>query len=385
MADNLTLQTTVATAPSGSVIATDDVSSVHFQKVKIDVGADGVSAPLGNSNPIPVSDAGSTLSVDDGAGSLTVDNAALSVTGGGVEASALRVTLANDSTGVLSVDDNGGSLTVDGTVAISGTVTVGSHAVTNAGTFAVQESGAALTALQLLDNVVLAEDAAHASGDSGVMALAVRRDANTTLADTTGDYAPLQVDASGSLKVAIISGAGSGGSSATDDAAFTAASGSGNPIMGFVTADSVDSGDVGVVAMTAARALHVAVQGTVAVTDNNSTLSVDDGAGSITVDNAGTFAVQSTRVGASSSAVTSVAGSATNVTLKASNANRRGLVIYNDSTATLYVKYGATATSADYTYQLQAGESLREELYTGQVDGIWASATGAAKVTELTV
>jgi len=35
------------------------------------------------------------------------------VVGGGVEATALRVTLANDSTGVLSVDDNGGSLTID--------------------------------------------------------------------------------------------------------------------------------------------------------------------------------------------------------------------------------------------------------------------------------
>ncbi len=36
--------------------------------------------------------------------------------GGGVEANALRVTIASDSTGVVSVDDNGGSLTVDGTV-----------------------------------------------------------------------------------------------------------------------------------------------------------------------------------------------------------------------------------------------------------------------------
>lgn len=36
--------------------------------------------------------------------------------GGGVEAGALRVTVASDSTGVLSVDDNGGALTVDGTV-----------------------------------------------------------------------------------------------------------------------------------------------------------------------------------------------------------------------------------------------------------------------------
>jgi len=46
MADNLTTQsTTPATVASGSVIATDDVSSVHFQKVKLDVGGDGVSVP----------------------------------------------------------------------------------------------------------------------------------------------------------------------------------------------------------------------------------------------------------------------------------------------------------------------------------------------------
>lgn len=87
---------------------------------------------------------------------------------------------------------------------------------------------------------------------------------------------------------------------------------------------------------------------------------------------------------AAAAAVTSVNGSASSVTLKASNAARRGLIIVNDSSATLYVKYGATATSIDYTYQLQAGDVLREELYTGIVDGIWASATGAAKVTELT-
>lgn len=37
-------------------------------------------------------------------------------------------------------------------IPITGTVTVGSHAVTNAGTFVVQENGAALTSLQLLDD-----------------------------------------------------------------------------------------------------------------------------------------------------------------------------------------------------------------------------------------
>ena len=38
------------------------------------------------------------------------------VVGGGAEATALHVTIANDSTGVVSVDDGGGALTVDGTV-----------------------------------------------------------------------------------------------------------------------------------------------------------------------------------------------------------------------------------------------------------------------------
>jgi len=66
--------------------------------------------------PLLVNASGNAVPVTDNSGSLTVDNAALTVVGGGLEATALRVTLANDSTGVVSVDDNGGALTVDGTV-----------------------------------------------------------------------------------------------------------------------------------------------------------------------------------------------------------------------------------------------------------------------------
>lgn len=43
------------------------------------------------------------------------------------------------------------------------------------------------------------EDAAHSSGDVGVMSLAVRNDVLATLADTDGDYAPFQVNADGGL------------------------------------------------------------------------------------------------------------------------------------------------------------------------------------------
>lgn len=45
------------------------------------------------------------------------------------------------------------------------------------------------------------EDAAHASGDYGIMSLSVRKDAAAALAGADGDYAPLEVDANGRLWV----------------------------------------------------------------------------------------------------------------------------------------------------------------------------------------
>lgn len=45
-----------------------------------------------------------------------------------------------------------------------------------------------------------AEDAAHASGDTGVMALAVRKDTAAASSGTTGDYEPLSTDDTGNLR-----------------------------------------------------------------------------------------------------------------------------------------------------------------------------------------
>lgn len=50
-------------------------------------------------------------------------------------------------------------------------------------------------------NLGKAEDAGHTSGDAGVLALAVRRDTAAVGAGTDGDYATLNVDASGRLHV----------------------------------------------------------------------------------------------------------------------------------------------------------------------------------------
>jgi hypothetical protein len=144
-------------------------------------------------------------------------------------------TITDGDTGPLRLTANGAAH-----VSVQNTVTVASHAVTNAGTFAVQAvctnagtfatqsvctnagtfavqvDGNALTALQLIDNIVHVDDAAYTLGThSGVM------------------------------------------------------------MMGFAGTQSVDANDAAALACTTAGALHVA-----------------DAGGSLTVDNGGTFVVQ---------------------------------------------------------------------------------------------
>lgn len=87
----------------------------------------------------------------------------------------------------------------------------------------------------------------------------------------------------------------------------------------------------------------------------------------------------------SSASLSSVASSASNVTLfsAADPSNAEGRTIFNDSTAVLYVKFGATASTSSYTVQIPAGGYFEFPLpvYCGQVDGIWASANGNARLT----
>src|SRR5512134_4205773 len=102
-------------------VASDDDGTAHHQYVKLEWGPDNTRTKVDTgASAVPIQDGGNSITVDgtvavtqpvavtDNAGSLTVDNATISVVGGGVEATAQRVTIASDSTGVLSVDDNGG-------------------------------------------------------------------------------------------------------------------------------------------------------------------------------------------------------------------------------------------------------------------------------------
>lgn len=97
----------------------------------------------------------------------------------------------------------------------------------------------------------------------------------------------------------------------------------------------------------------------------------------------GTFTTKELR--SSTGAQTIVASSASDVTILASNANRLGATIFNDGTAVLYLLL-ANATSSATVYTAQIGGNGYYEVpfnYTGIIKGIWASATGNARVTEL--
>lgn len=83
--------------------------------------------------------------------------------------------------------------------------------------------------------------------------------------------------------------------------------------------------------------------------------------------------------------LTNVASNATNITLLAANVNRLGVTIFNDSTKILFVKFGSIASATSFTVRLVSLAYFEVPFnYTGIIDGIWATANGFARITELT-
>lgn len=78
---------------------------------------------------------------------------------------------------------------------------VGAYLRSSDGTLITHSTDGAKERLDVSSGIEYAEDSAHVSGDKGSFALAVRQDADASMVSADGDYAPLQVDANGKLKV----------------------------------------------------------------------------------------------------------------------------------------------------------------------------------------
>jgi hypothetical protein len=182
MADNVTIPTT-GTGTATPVIATDDVASVHYQKIKIALGADGAVDTLLDSGQQAAADSvpvvlasddpavASLVIIDDwdegdrAKVNLIPGQAGITAGAGAVAANTPRVTLASDDPGVAYLSN------------ISGNASI-------------------------LGGLARGEDTAHSSGAVGIQMLAVRRDTPTSGTSADGDYATINVDASGRLYVA---------------------------------------------------------------------------------------------------------------------------------------------------------------------------------------
>lgn len=309
MADNVTLNS----GTGGAVVATDDDGVAHHQYVKLEFGADNTQTKVDGSNPLPVTVTDSATrdlgKVDIAMGQAAHDAAAAAldpVLVGGYASAAAPTDVSADGDAVRAWRLRNGAAATAITAAgalIGGDASNGldvdvtrSALPTGASTLAEQQTqttalGAIQTAVQLIDDTVatLGTGTYSEATTKGLVVGAVRRDADTTLVDTTNEIGPLQMDTNGRLKVEAFSGetlpvslasvpshavtnAGTfavqvDGSALTalqkiddpvlvDDAAFTPGTSSVS-MAGFqadeTATDSVDEGDAGAARMTLDR------------------------------------------------------------------------------------------------------------------------------------
>ncbi len=100
------------------------------------------------------------------------------------------------------------------------------------------------------------------------------------------------------------------------------------------------------------------------------------------------FAVVNTTVTSGANAtIYSVSGATGSTVLLASNANRKALSVFNDSSAILYLKIGSGASINAFTTKLYTDDYYENPAGVRPLDvvtGVWDSVTGSAKITEFT-
>lgn len=177
-----------ATQPVSGTVTAAQATAANLNATVVGTGTFAVQAA--QSGTWNITNISGTVSLPTGASTLSEQQSQTTLLGnidtdtGFIANSAQNIeTYTNQSLAELSAIN--GNITACDTGNIAGTVTIGTSVTPGTGA----------------THLGKAEDAAHASGDVGVMALAVRQDTASQLADTDGDYSPLITDASGRLHV----------------------------------------------------------------------------------------------------------------------------------------------------------------------------------------
>jgi hypothetical protein len=137
--------------------------------------------------------------------------------------------------------------------------------------------------------------------------------------------------------------------------------------------------------ITITNGSSVVTNGTLAqITSASSVLTAGTLTNGTVTANAGTGTFVISDKGATGEGTITSFTSASSDVLKASNSNRKLLTVFNEGNGTIFILLGSgTASTANYSLRLLAGDYYELEKYTGEVNAIFATA-GTAKITEIT-
>ncbi len=96
--------------------------------------------------------------------------------------------------------------------------------------------------------------------------------------------------------------------------------------------------------------------------------------------------VTASQLTSATATLTNVAGSATSVSILTSNTARKGMAVYNDSSSAMYLAYASSSSTTTYTVKIPANNLFEmpvTPVYTGAMSALWDTATGNARITEL--
>jgi hypothetical protein len=325
MADNVSVYP--GDTGSAFTVATDDVAGVHYQIVKAAFGvADSVTL-VSSGDPLPV-----TLIT----GFATAAKQPALGTAGTASADVITVQGIASMTPFLVTVNSAlpAGTNAIGKLAANDGVDIGDVDVTSV----VPGTGAS--------NLGKAEDAAHSSGDVGVMGLTVRQDTAAALSGTDGDYQPLVTDANGRLHViAAVAASQTLGTVTTVSAVTTVSTLTG----GGVAHDGVDSGN------------PVKVGAKAVATPSTSTLVSAADRTDLMADLDGALLVRQVALGdVISERVTDTGGSSTALTNFGATASTKNCIscvtVYNSSATAGYIDFrDGTGGAVLFTVPVPAG------------------------------
>lgn len=127
-------------------------------------------------------------------------------------------------------------------------------------------------------------------------------------------------------------------------------------------------------------------QGTANTVGNAWPIKITDGTDTASINPDGSINVANvTSVVASTANLSTLASSTSSQVALSANSDRKGFLLFNDSTTNCFIAFAATSSTSTFTMKLIPGMTYQNEaiIYTGVISAVWDIANGNLRITEL--